>query len=358
MSRDNNINTFRFLGAFLVLFGHTFVLFYGPGGGEDPISELIKHYAGYRAKLPGIGVAIFFVLSGYLITRSYLARHSLLAFVEARVLRIYPALWVTLLLTVFVLGPIVTAQPVTEYFSDPLTFVHLITNAKLYPAVVHKLPGMFLDNPRAGGVNGSLWTLPVEVRMYVLVGILGVFGLLRRRWLFNLSAAGLLVFYLTAPQHFFLLQKLSHERLGLYFLLGSVAYVNRDLITYHWLGVITLGLVAVSAFDSRFYDPLFALCFAYTVLYLSFHEFVRLPDLAARGDLSYGLYLYAFPVTQTWIWLLQPQNPWVLVALVFCTALFLAAVSWHFVEKPCLALKGRLSSFVTQGRAGTQARKT
>ena len=74
--RDNNINTLRFVGAFLVLFGHAFELCYGPGGGFDPISAFLKGFTGYGAKLPGIGVAMFFVLSGYLVTRSYQVRHG------------------------------------------------------------------------------------------------------------------------------------------------------------------------------------------------------------------------------------------------------------------------------------------
>ena len=343
---SNNINTLRFFGAFLVLFGHTFALCYGPGGGEDPISELIKSFTGYRAKLPGIGVAIFFVLSGYLVTKSYLRSDNLMTYLEARILRIYPALWMALLLTVLVMGPLVTSLELTEYFSHQGTWKYLFHNAKLYPNISHRLPGVFLDNPRAGGVNGSLWTLPVEVRMYLIVAVLGLLGLLTRRWIFNLVACAIVAFYLIAPDKFFFLHSLRHERLGVYFLFGALAFVNRDILTLHWLGVLFLGAIAAINFKGAFYDVTFAVCLGYVTLYIAFHEHIKFPDFAAHGDFSYGLYLYAFPITQLWILFIGPGKPWLVFCATFATTMLLAVSSWHLVEKPTLRLKGNLSSWI------------
>jgi len=87
---------------------------------------------------------------------------------------------------------------------------------------MYRLPGVFMENPRARGVNGSLWTLPVEVRMYVLVALLGVAGALRKRIVFNIAALLIVAWYLLLPEHFVLLHKLGHERLGLYFLLDAL----------------------------------------------------------------------------------------------------------------------------------------
>jgi len=340
--RANNINTFRFLGALFVLIGHTYALCYGPGGGEDLVSEWLKGVTAYQAKLPGIGVAMFFVLSGYLVTRSYDNRHNLLVYVEARALRIFPALWFALLLTVLVLGPLVTSLEVEDYFGARQTWNYLWVNARLYPDVVYRLPGVFMDNPRPGGVNGSLWTLPVEVRMYVIVALLGIAGVLRRRWVFNLVALAMIGYYLLAPDHFYLLYKSNHERLGLYFLLGAVFYINRERVTYHWVGVAVLSLLMVVNFKNQFYNLIYATWFTYGVLYLSFHEKLQLPDLGKYGDFSYGLYLYAFPMAQLGIMLFGPDNPGFIVAMTFCASLALAYLSWHLVEKRALTLKGRL----------------
>ena len=342
--RDNNINTLRFIGAFLVLFGHAFVLCYGPGGGEDPISEWLIRYTGYRAKLPGLGVAMFFVLSGYLVTQSYVNRQNLLVYLEARILRIYPALWVTLLFTVFILGPLVSSLSVGDYFSHRGTWNYLQYNAKLFPDVVYKLPGVFTENPRPGGVNGSLWSLPVEVRMYLIVAVLGFSRVFRRRWAFNLIAVGIVIFYVTAPEHFFLLPELRRERVGVYFLLGALCYINRDVLVLHWAGVILLAALAAISFryGKEFYNLAFAIWFCYLTLYIAFHRHIRFPDLGSRGDFSYGLYLYAFPMTQLGIMLLGPDNPWLIVVTTLISSMLLAVLSWHFVERPCLRLKGKL----------------
>ncbi len=338
----NNINTLRFLGAFFVLFGHTFALCYGPGNGEDPLSEWLKTVTAYHAMLPGIGVALFFVLSGYLVTRSYENRHNFFAYIEARALRIFPALWVTLLLTVFVLGPLVSSLEASAYFSHHGTWNYVFHNARLFPDVIHRLPGVFLDNPRAGGVNGSLWTLPVEVRMYAIVAALGVLGVLRRRLFFNLVAVCLIAWFVIAPDHFFLFQKLKHERLGLYFLLGALFYMNRDKVKYNWVGVVVLSILMVLNFKNAIYNLVYATWFAYLVLYISFHPRIKLPDFGKYGDFSYGLYLYAFPMTQVAILLLGPENPWLIVLCSFSAAMVLALFSWFVVEKPAMQMKGRI----------------
>ena len=255
----NNINTLRFLGAFFVLFGHTFALCYGPRAGEDPISELIKGATAYSAGLPGVGVAMFFVLSGYLVTRSYENRHNLLLYVEARVLRIFPALWVTLLLTMLVLGPLVSTLESSAYFTHQGTWKYFWYNAKLFPDVSYRLPGVFLENPRAGGVNGSLWTLPVEVRMYAIVALLGVVGALRKRMVFNIVALLIAAWYFLLPEHFLLLHKLGHARLGLYFLLGALFYMNRDKLVLHWIGLVVLSIGLFLSFKNPLYNLVYAI---------------------------------------------------------------------------------------------------
>lgn len=342
---NNNINTLRFLGAFFVLFGHSFELCHGPGGGGvDPISRSFMGLTAYYAKLPGIGVALFFVLSGYLVTRSFDNRPSVRAYVEARILRIYPALWVTLLLTVFVLGPLVTTLELSAYFGHKGTWNYLLRNAILFPDVVYKLPGVFEQNPWAGGVNGSLWTLPVEVRMYVIVALLGVLGLLQKRDTFNLAALMIVAWYFLSPEHFVLLHDVKHVRLGIYFLFGAFLYVNRERIVYHW-AVVALSIVLLYLnHRNAAYNALFAACFAYFILYISFHRRIRFPDLGKHGDFSYGLYLYAYPMTQVNVLLFGPDNPWFIALMAFLMSMALAVASWFLVEKPCLRLKGRFST--------------
>jgi len=335
----------RFLGALFVLWGHTFLLCYGPGGSEGFPSDWLRHVTAYRAGLPGIGVAMFFVLSGYLVSKSYMGHDSLLAYAEARILRIYPALWANLLLIALVLGPAVSELQWRDYFARDGTWRYLLYNARLFPDIYYGLPGVFPDNPRTG-VNGSLWTLPVEVRMYLIVAAMGVTRVLAHRWLFNLVTVMLVIFYAVAPEDFFLLDKSRHERLALYFLLGAVTYVNRQQIPITTPGLISvsvpLGLLYFLGIRGTPFNLIFAIWFCYLVLYIAFHPRLRLPDLGRHGDFSYGLYLYAFPVTQCCILWLGADNPWMLLAPVSAITLLLAMASWFLVEKPALTLKGRL----------------
>lgn len=341
----NNINTLRFLGAFFVLWGHTFVLCYGPGGGEDFISSWLRQFTAYRAGLPGIGVALFFVLSGYLVTKSYLNRERLLIYVEARVLRIYPALWANLILLTLVLGPAVTNLELQDYFTRKDTWNYLQHNAWLIFDVKYRLPGVFPDNPRAG-VNGSLWTLPIEVRMYMAVAVLGFTRVLAHRFAFNLVAVLFVAFYALAPDHFFLLNQPKEQRLGLYFLLGAIFCINRGQIPVRLAGLAVLsaalGAMYFAGNRGTLFNVCYAIWFSYLILYISFHRELKLPDLGKHGDFSYGLYLYAFPVTQTCILWLGPEKPWLILALVFPVTLVLAMFSWFVVEKPALTLKGKL----------------
>ena len=328
-----------------MLWGHTFALCNGPGESEGFISDWLRTVTAYHAGLPGIGVALFFVLSGYLVSKSYQRRRKLLVYLEARVLRIYPALWVNILLLALVLGPIVSTLDLQDYFTHRRTWGYLKHNVWLFPDIVHRLPGVFSDNPRPG-VNGSLWTLPVEVRMYLVVAVLGVTRILAHRHVFNIVAVLMVLFYALAPDHFFVLHHSRHERLGLYFLLGAVFYINARQLPINVWGLailsVALGALYLAGVRNTCFNLTFAVWFSYLILYISFHPRLKLPDLGKHGDFSYGLYLYAFPVTQIWILLLGPDDPWLILVLVSAVSLLLAMCSWYAVEKPALTLKGRL----------------
>jgi len=164
ISRNNNFNLIRFIAAVLVLFSHSFALVLGVADTE-PLVVLVGMTAGT------IAVDVFFIASGFLITSSYVARNNLLTFFWARLLRIYPALIISVLFCVFVLGPLFTKNNLDDYLSDSQTYRYLVKNAILFFGVEYRLPGVFLDLPYAAIVNGSLWTLPYEVRLYVILAL-------------------------------------------------------------------------------------------------------------------------------------------------------------------------------------------
>ena len=125
--RDNNFNLIRIVAALVVLVTHSFAL----------VGESIGMTIGL------IAVDVFFIVSGFLVTASLLTRQSTIEFLWARALRIFPALLVMLLLTVFVLGPFFTSLPLSSYFSDRTTYDYLLKCSTLFTGVVYKLPGVF-----------------------------------------------------------------------------------------------------------------------------------------------------------------------------------------------------------------------
>src|SRR4051812_942949 len=169
VERDKNSFDFvRFSAAILVIFSHTFYL--------DPISQST---AG-EVVMGRTAVIIFFITSGFLVTMSIDRSQSWAAFVKARFLRIYPALIVVVVLTVFVLGPLMTTLSLGSYFSSPDTYGYF--RVLLLRQVTYPLPGVFGSSPRFGNeVNSSLWTLLYEVLAYALVLGLWAIGLLKRR---------------------------------------------------------------------------------------------------------------------------------------------------------------------------------
>jgi peptidoglycan/LPS O-acetylase OafA/YrhL len=167
MKHANSFDFARISAALLVLYSHAFAI----GGAPEPT------IAGF-CSLGSLGLFIFFSISGYLVSMSWLSDGSGVRFAIRRALRIFPALTVVILLSTFVLGPIVTTVPMQVYLHHPATYRYL-ANIGLY--VSYYLPGSFEHVPIPNAVNGSLWSLPVEVLMYIILGGLGWTSLLRKR---------------------------------------------------------------------------------------------------------------------------------------------------------------------------------
>ena len=160
--RDNNFNLIRIVAALAVLITHSFALAMGTSDAE-PFRQSLGITMGE------IAVDIFFIASGFLVTASLLTRQSVIEFVWARVLRIFPALLIMLILTVFGLGVFFTSLSFPSYISDSKTYIYLLKCATLIRGVDFTLPGVFDENPYNNMVNGSLWTMPYEIKMYVIL---------------------------------------------------------------------------------------------------------------------------------------------------------------------------------------------
>jgi len=331
--RDNNFNLLRILAALAVLISHSFVLALGPEGEEPLRAEL-------GTSLGSIGVDIFFVASGFLVTRSLLTRQDALEFFWSRVLRIYPALVMMTFLTVFVLGPLMTALTLSEYFSKPTTFLYFLKNASLLHGVAYQLPGVFDSTPYPHAVNGALWSLPFELGMYLILFVVWcLFWILKglRVRYFNHF---ILLFFLMSAINYLPREFASHSGSYLHGLLfmffaGASAFVMRDKVDLHPLVFyILLLLVLLSAiFFNHAFFLVYSLSLPYLILYIVFVPAGIGRHYNRLGDYSYGLYIYAFPVQQTVATFFPQISVWNMIWMSGGISLMLAILSWHCLER-------------------------
>ena len=329
--RRNNFDFLRITATLLVMYTHQFVL----QGTVEPVPAL--PYVSWG----GIGVAMFFVLSGFLVTKSWCEDPAPHRYLARRFLRIWPALAVGTLATVFVLGPLVTRLPVGAYWASPETWAYL-SALKLF-TIHFNLPGVFVDNPYAGGVNGSLWTIPVEVRCYLVLMLLGWMGALRIRWLSvaALFTLAFVAFVLGAPGEN-ASRNWNHE-LGAFFAAGSVLYLWRDVWMNHAKAVFGIALVLAGVAWAAGW-PYVAIFLALPPGLLAFGNAATpvVCRVGRFGDPSYGLYIFAFPIQQLVVMATSNQlGVFESLALAVALTFFAAYLSWHLVEKVCLGFKPR-----------------
>ncbi len=339
--RDNNFNLIRILAALAVLVSHSFALAVGRGAYEP-----LSHWLGISSGT--VAVDVFFITSGLLVTASLLRSRSIVEFASARILRIFPALWVMLALTVFGLGATVSTLGSAAYFSSAVTWHYLLKCATLVYNVSFELPGVFANNPYPDAVNGSLWSLPVEVRMYLVLAALWLLTWLARRWhdhvfrgacvLIALSAGALVL-----ATHLHGLRDSAALRLIFMFFSGASLFAFRQNIRLSRVAFAACAalLVGAALVGQQAFFVAYLVGLPYIAIYLAYVPAGWIRRYNRRGDYSYGVYIYAFPVQQA----IVAVQPGISVALLLLEAgaisLVCAALSWHLVEKRALALRRR-----------------
>lgn len=275
-----NFNSLRLALAGCVIFAHSPELIDGTRV-REPFTAI-----GLPFTLGEFAVRGFFILSGFLIAGSWLANPDIFSFLKKRVLRIYPAFIVCSLFCLF-MGSVVGGS---------------VNWARSLGAIA------ILQQPYAAGafagshipaLNGSMWTIIFEFACYVMTAALGMLGVLRGlRSSVMLLLASVALYFVPIPAH------------------GIGYYVGQLLSLAPWF--------------------LFGVIFNFRKEWLNW---IRLPDL--KLDISYGLYLYGWPVQKVMLWVFPNLNQWALSACSVVIACAAAYVSFKFVEEPCLALKKR-----------------
>jgi len=340
-NKDNNFNLIRFVAATLVLFSHSYALALG-----TPDAEPLRHTIGMTWGT--IAVDVFFVISGFLVTRSFFERNNIVAFVWARFLRIFPALTIAVLFCVAIVGYWFTTLSPVEYFYNVETFNFLLKNVTLFFGVEYHLPGVFSQNPYANAVNGSLWTLPYEVKMYACLAII-CFGLshMENKWntaIITKVFLGLAFLAVCLNIVFNLETFMSFKFIHLFsmFFVGSAYYLYRDhiILRLKWFLFILFALI-FSLLDKQLFFIIYCFALPYIVFYLAYVPTGKIRSFNKAGDYSYGIYIYAFPVQQSIAATLQGITVMNMILFSFFITLILAFLSWHWVEKKSLTLKSR-----------------
>jgi peptidoglycan/LPS O-acetylase OafA/YrhL len=326
------------LAAMAVLFSHCFALAIGSGDAEPLRLSLGLTWG-------DIAVDVFFITSGFLVTASLLSRRSAIEFMWARGLRIFPGLWVMLLLTTFGLGLFFTSESVGAYLGDRLTWKYLLKNAVLFRGVEYFLPRVFGGNPWKNAVNGSLWTLPTELAMYG--ALLGMWLVARLSGSYRLGVFKFFVVAIAlASGSVYLFNGLyftysnNWPRLFFMFFGGASFFVLRKHIGLSGGAFWTVaGTLLVSSLSRTAFFFVFNAAIGYLTFYLAYGFGGRIRAYNRLGDYSYGVYIYAYPTQQTFVALVPGISPWLLIVLSAPATLAQSALSWRFIESRAIALK-------------------
>ncbi|MBH0114103.1 acyltransferase [Novosphingobium sp. YJ-S2-02] len=348
----HNFDALRLFAAAAVIFSHGFLIAEGTEDNEPlqfATGEILGMY----------GVYTFFILSGFLITQSWMRKPDPACYFTGRFLRVYPAYAASILLVILVIAPLWYQDRLIDYFSNGQLLTPILKGLA-FDYNEYYAPGVqFYDGDQSlGGVlNGVFWSLQTEVILYVILAVLGSFGILR--WYVVLGLA-----LLTLTWHlkfsYFKIVFGAHHTFDLWgFTFGAPGFFAGSFL-YFWFSrykasariALVFGLLAVLLpfFDLSGYLPpaaqsnqLFPILAAYPILWLGHAGAPNLGNWTRWGDLSYGLYLFGWPIQQVLRALLGPGwNGWAFFPLSLAAGLAGAYLSWRFIEAPALRYKRRL----------------
>lgn len=340
---DNFFTPLRLLFAILVVVGHSYGVVLGGSSGEP---HVFFHYT-----FSYLAVNLFFIASGFLVTKSMLYRGDVAEYSSARLLRIYPALIVHVLFVMLIIGPLATSLALGEYFThidflkQPFVVLSFIS-AQMW------LPGIFESNAEQIG-SAPLWTLRYEVMAYVGTAIVFSLGFLKKKWMvlaqFILPSLGWI-----AVQRLGIYDMLpgtvqSLLRFGIAYGLGAAIYAYRDRLSFHAIGLpLMVGLAVITAKFHAF-EVTMNLMLAYLIMWAAYVKAPKLNFLQKFSDVSYGVYIYHWCILQLVFMYIPTLSIFELFVITLPITFVLATLSWHFVEKPMLDHKKDFSKYLRFG---------
>jgi peptidoglycan/LPS O-acetylase OafA/YrhL len=336
--QKNNFDFLRFLFAFLVILAHVYEL--------SAHMDALRYLGKVDSFIP---VAGFFIISGFLITQSYNRSKSLGDYFGKRARRLLPA-YVFIILICAIGMSLISTFSIADYFGNGSLYRYIISNLVFLNFLHPCLPGVFDHNVMCA-INGSLWTIKIEVSFYMVLPLLCY--LIKRT-----GKTGLLltIMYIGALIHNYVLYKifqkmpdkgdlyftLTHQLPALmpYFVSGMVLHFYFDKVMLYKNKLV---LIAIPIFLIEYmlnYEILRPLALSIIVFYLAY-SFKMFNNWGKYGDFSYGIYIFHFPVIQLIIndGLFEKFNPVMILFLIIFIVIVTAVLSWNLLEKRFLKRK-------------------
>ena len=328
---NNNIDLLRLLAALLVVWAHAPALF------GLPAFWIPAPHGMYAGRL---GVAIFFFLSGMLVCNSLVTKKNVWAFVWARFMRIYPAFFVMLIFSVFLIGPVYTTLNAGQYFSSSETWHFFFRNIIL--SIQYHLPGVWESRLNIG-INASTWTIPIEVGCYIclLFSFLLCNKLKINHWVFFVLA---MVFSIIPIKWLLPIMGINYtiiDQVDIFcFAIGAIMAVYKEQIVLDKKILSISLLICVLLWRCEN-----VICYLYPVvvsLVLIYSTSIKpLLRLHLKHDISYGIYIWHWPICQILYTHLHSINVYIFFVIVLIITSIIAYLSAIIVEEPCIA-KGRM----------------
>lgn len=342
MGRDNNFGALRLLFAGLVIVAHSPEMLDG-NRSREPLYAIFGTLTFGR-----VAVDAFFLISGYLITSSFVNSSGVTSYLFKRVLRIYPAFLVCSLICLFVVAPLgggdLAKLSVVDWAKSAVRLILLRT-----PEVQGSFEGQHYPS-----LNGAAWTIGYEFRCYVLAALLGIAGLYSRRLIYlactifvlavNVSYEPWIAPYVVnwpAWLTFAIGDPIQNARLVSAFMVGTCYWLYRDKIVYSSFLVVFAAIVMTALlFSPLLAESALILLGGYMLFWVAIGvDWKFLRSINADNDISYGLYLYGWPIAALMIWYWPSIPVVVLGAGTYAGAALAGMVSWFVIEKPAMRLK-------------------
>jgi peptidoglycan/LPS O-acetylase OafA/YrhL len=333
INKNNNFNFLRLLLAYIVVIHHSAAL----SGHKYPLAELFDAH---------VAVCCFFVISGFLIIRSYWMSDSLKDYFIKRCKRLLPAYFLVIIFCTVLLS-FFSNLSMIDYFKSPQLIKFFLSNALFMNFLQPSLPGVFTGNIYQW-VNGSLWTIKLEVCFYIIVPLLAyIFAKLNDKKRINLFLAALYIFgyaynltcmYISKRIDSGLMKILAHQLPGFiqYFAVGIFCAINYDFVRKHEKYLIIPGIVIVALYYMFSNDYLLPIGLGILIMYSAFN-FPIINNIGKNGDYSYGVYIFHFPIIQLLISAgYFNLNKNITLLLVFGAVFGISYLSWHLLEKKVL----------------------